>query len=192
MGRNWIQFWKLLEPEHLKARAFCRKLMANRDDGDDLYQDSLVKALAGFSGLREESAFLPWLYRIVINTFKKRCRGRWWKRTTPLTSEIAETISGEDPFTVQAARRRLEIAFGVLSPDDRALVTLFELEGWKISELSKLTGKSESNVKVRLFRSREKMRDALSRYLRESPQKELKRLIRSEGEICIVTKPEKE
>lgn len=45
-------FWKLAKPEHLKARGYCRKLMANRDDGDDLYQDALVRALASFGKLK--------------------------------------------------------------------------------------------------------------------------------------------
>ena len=89
MDRSRIRFWKLVEPEHLKIRAFCRKLMRDRDDGDDLYQESLVCALASFKNLKEEKSFRPWLYRIVINRFKNLRRRAWWKRFVPLTPEIA-------------------------------------------------------------------------------------------------------
>jgi len=45
MAKDRDLFWKLVEPEHLRARAFCRKLTRNREDGDGLSQDALVWAL---------------------------------------------------------------------------------------------------------------------------------------------------
>ena len=180
-----IQFWDLLEPEHSKARAFCRKLAGNRDDGDDLYQESLVCALTGFESLREEKSFRPWLYRIVINQFKNRQRKPWWKRLIPLTSEMAETLGGENPVVVQAAKRRLEAAFKVLSPDERSLVTLFELEGWSIAEIADLSGRSEGSIKVKLSRARKKMREALGRYLKKSAPREITRILGSEERYAL-------
>jgi len=190
MDRIRTQFWNLVEPEHLKVRAFCRKLMGDRDEGDDLYQDALVSALSGFASLRNLNAFRPWLYRIVVNTFKNRCRQAWWRKIIPLTEEIKETLGGKNPAPAYAARRRLEVAFRALSPDDRALVTLFELEGWKISEIAGMTGKTEGNIKVRLSRARKKMREALSRSMKWTEQPNLKTLW-SEDEICVVAKPGK-
>ena len=185
------QFWNLVEPEHRRVRAFCRKLAGDRHNGDDLYQDSLVRALTGFGSLKTREAFRPWLYRIVINRYKSRVRGSFWKRFVPLTTEIAEQTGGPDPAALHNARRRLEIAFRAVRPDERALITLFELQGWPVSELADLTGKSEGNIKVKLSRIRKKMRDALSRYLNESAEGELGNKIFSEDEICVVTKPEK-
>ena len=82
------EFWRLVEPEHLKARAFCRKLAGNREDGDDLYQESLVRALSGFNGLRKSSSFRPWLYRIIINTFKSIKRSFFWDRFNPIDEDV--------------------------------------------------------------------------------------------------------
>ena len=73
-------FWRLVEPEHPKARAYCRKLMGDRDNGDDLYHDALVAARPHIAELRNRRAFRPWLYRIIINTFRKRVTRPWWKR----------------------------------------------------------------------------------------------------------------
>ena len=185
MNRMRIQFWDLLEPEHPRARAFCRKLAGNRDDGDDLYQESLVCALTGIDSLREEKSFRPWLYRIIINQFRNRQRKPWWKKLIPLTSEIAETLGGENPVVVQAARRRLEVAFRALSPDERALVTLFELDGWSIAEIAGMTGRSEGSVKVRLSRARRKMREALGRYLKKSAPREITRILGSEERYAL-------
>jgi len=189
MDINRDLFWKLLEPEHKKARAFSRKLMGNRDDGDDLYQDSLVCALSGFGSLKKIEAFRPWLYRIIINCFKNRRRNPWWKWFLPVTAEIREIPDRANPAAAYAARRRLEKAFVVLTADDRALVTLRELEGWSISELARMKGKSEVNIKVRLSRARKKMREALILQLKGSNQQKAELTLQNEDKICVVMKP---
>jgi RNA polymerase sigma-70 factor (ECF subfamily) len=187
MDKNRDLFWRLLEPEHPRTRAFCRKLMGNREDGDDLYQDALVAALLKFSEIRNIASFRPWLYRTVVNTFKNRVRRPWWKRFSPLTTEIEETIGGVNPLDSYTARRRLDRAFRTISTHDRLIVTLFELEGWTIRELAELLGKRQSAIKTRLSRARRKMRDALAQV---PEQKKLKPTVAtSEEKICVVTKP---
>ncbi len=184
-------FWKLVEPEHQAARAFCRKLMGNRDDGDDLYQDALVRALTGFSQLNETRSFRAWLYRIMINTFKNRAHRRGIFRRTSLTIQIAETVGGKNPDPVYAARRRLERAFQVLSAEDRALVTLFELEGWSISELAGIFGKKGANIKVRLSRARKKMHKVLVNSLSLDKKSKFVQPLSRKDEICVAAKPGK-
>lgn len=191
MNENWDQFWELVEPEHLKARAYCRKLMNDREEGDDLYQDALVGALSGFEHLKKIETFRTWLYRIIVNEFKNRQRRRWWKRFVPLTSEIEESWGGTNPDDVYAARRELEIAFKAVTVDEKALITLFEIEGWSVAELSELTGYSISNVKVRLHRTRYKMRRALYRHFRKLSAPKFEKKIKSEDRICVVAKPGK-
>ena len=189
-GQNEL-FWQLLEPEHDLARSFCRKLLGNREDGDDLYQDALVAALTNFSSLREREKIKAWLYRIIINKYKNLKRRRYLRFVLPLTTEISETVGNENPEPMYAARQRLETAFKVLSPDEQALVTLFEMEGWSLSELAVLTGKKENAVKVRLFRLRRKMRKELTRSLVLSGKKNRTTNLEPRESICVAGKPEK-
>ncbi len=67
----------------------------------------------------------------------------------------------ENPSGLFAARRRLDLAMSVLSAEDRWLVVLCELEGWKITEVAKLQSKTECQIKMRLSRARSKMRKKL-------------------------------
>jgi RNA polymerase sigma-70 factor (ECF subfamily) len=181
-------FWQLLEPEHRRAQAFCRKLLGNREDGDDLYQDVLVNALERFDTLRENGAFKPWLYQIAINRFRNICRRPLWQRLGSLTVEKAENRLSADPEPAYTARRRIASAFAAISVDERVLITLFELEGWSIAELSQTLNLSESNVKVRLSRTRAKMRKALIRNL--SPQKKEKFQTNVlKDSVCVAPKP---
>lgn len=192
MNRNRDLFWQHLEPEHRRARAYCRKLTGSREDGDDLYQDALVRALTGFDRLRETESFRPWLYRIIVNTYKNRIKQPWWKRARPLSQEIAESTPGENPSRIYAARRRLTVAFRVLSAEERAMMTLFELEGWTAEEIGRVMGKAPGTVRVRLKRARDKMRKALIRYFEQTGSGCDVKLSPSEDKVCVVQKPAKD
>lgn len=157
-------FWKLLEPHHPKAEAFCRKLAGDKDDGDDLYQDGLLTAMRKFHMLKDHVSFRAWLFRILVNSFKNRQRNAWWRRFSPAAGR-EEGDRGENPGDRYDARRWLETALAALKPEDRAIVVLFEIEGWPIAELSAMFGRPEGTVKARLSRARRKMREALERRL---------------------------
>lgn len=188
MDRRRNLFWKMAKSEHNKVRSYCRKLMGNREDGDDLYHDALVHALTKFESLRDINSFRAWLYRVVINNFKNKIRRPWWKRLIPLTTMIEENENGGNPENGYAARRHLERAFKVLSPNDQALITLVELEGWQIKEVAEIAGKSEGSLKVRLFRARKKMRKSLAGYSSDVKKREAVKMILSEDNICVASK----
>ncbi len=181
-----------MEPEHVRARAFCRKLMRNREDGDDLYQDSLVSALTKFHRLRQTKSFRAWLYRIIINGYTSRVRRPWRRWLVPLDEQIEQTVVGDNPLAMHAARRRLEIAFRAVSPEDRGLITLFEIQGWSIAELAGMTGRSEGSIKVRLSRARRRMRDAMTGYFFQAGHQERMGTINSQDKVCVATKPVKD
>jgi RNA polymerase sigma-70 factor (ECF subfamily) len=157
-------FWKLLEAEHPQTEAFCRKLTGNRDDGDDLYQDCVLHAWRKFANLRDHQAFRPWLYRIIVNMYKSRCRHlRLMRPAAETAGEMTEY--SHDPSTDLHASLWLERAMTALSPEEKALISLFELEGWNVMELARMYGKPEGTIKSRLARARKKMRAELGRYV---------------------------
>jgi len=165
--------------------------MGDREDGDDLYHDALVAARMHVTDLRNHRAFRPWLFRIIVNTFKRRVKRPWWKRRLSLTPEVFENMSTGDPAPAYAARRFLERAFRAISPEDQALVTLFEMEQWTIVELSQLSGRTPQAVRVRLHRARRKMRAALvSQNGSPVPDKPVS-MISMEEPLCAVERPGK-
>jgi RNA polymerase sigma-70 factor (ECF subfamily) len=189
MDEERALFWKLTEAEHVRARTFCRQLVGSREDGDDLYHDTLVSALTKFVQLRDRSAFRPWLYRIAVNNFKNRVKRSWWRKLLPLSREIEETVGGDDPDAVHAARRRLEWAFRAITPEERALVVLHEMEGWPIAELARLFGKNEGTVKMRLMRARRKMREAIVKRFYQSTAAPMESAGESEDGLCVAVRP---
>lgn len=156
-------FWKLLEPEYTKAMLYCRKLMANRDKGDDLFQDALVTGIRKFHDLRNLDAFRPWLYQIIISRFKSVIRLSKKRSWLSFSSQSEEILPSENPTNTHIAKIWLEKLFKILSPDEQSLIILYEMEQWTISELAKLHNKSEGAIKLKLFRIRNKLRRELKR-----------------------------
>jgi len=189
---NRDRFWIELEKVHAEAERFCRRLSASREDGDDLYQEAVLRAHSGCDGLSDPSAFRPWFYRLIVNHFKNRRRGAWWRHLVPLTSELEEQMPGWDPSGQHWANRQLAKAFAAVTPEERALITLREIEGWAVAELAKLYKRPEGTIKARLSRARAKMRKALPPPENREQMMEKTDLKPQEVAVCVVTKPEKE
>jgi RNA polymerase sigma-70 factor (ECF subfamily) len=152
---------RLLEPIHDRALTFARAVSRSRDDGDDLFQESLVRALDKIPMLRDDAAFKGWLYRIVINLHRNRARRAFWKRLIPLVgNEVSDNRSHDETLgSVERAR----IALGQLPADQREAIVLHDIEGWAVGEIADLEGVSMSAIKSRLSRGRERLRDIYTR-----------------------------
>lgn len=161
MDTNKDLFWQLLEAYHPKAEAFCRRLTGNLADGDDLYHDAILLAWRKFDSLRNNDSFKPWLYRIIVNIYKGRQRGIRRRLYKPLAEQETEVLPISDPTNQMAAKILVQKALRQLSAKDRALIILFEIDGWSIDELAKLESKPEGTIKSRLARTRAAMRNML-------------------------------
>jgi len=158
---------RLLEPIHDRALAFARSIAKSRADGDDLFQEALVRALAKLDGLREDGAFRGWLYRVIVSVHRSRYRQAFWRRFLPLGplgplgAEPAAAHRGADETLGGAERARAALA--TLPHDQREAIVLHDLEGWRVEEIAELEGTSVSAIKSRLSRGRERLREVYAR-----------------------------
>lgn len=161
------RFRGLLEPVYAGALGFARHVSRSRSDGDDLFQEALIRALAKLDSLRDDAAFKPWLYRIVITVHRNRSRTAFWRRFLQLgdREHAADTphASGDyrvaewSPDAAESARRA-RLALATLPAVQREAIVLFEIEGWQVDELAALHGVSSSAIKSRLARGRARLR----------------------------------
>ncbi len=156
---------RLLEPQHERALGFARGLCRSRSDGDDLYQDALLRALTKLDGLREDGAFRVWLYRVIVSVHRNKCTTAFWRRLLPFGSpEVERAREAPEPGYREgspdavASIRRARDALATLPPEQRIAIVLFELDGWSVEEIAALDGVSLSAVKSRLARGRERLR----------------------------------
>jgi RNA polymerase sigma-70 factor (ECF subfamily) len=150
------RFRRLVEPLHDRALAFARCLCRSHADGDDLFQEALIRALAKLDGLRDDAAFRSWLYRVIVSVHRTRSRRPFWRRLIPLAgTEPAEDARPGDSL---GGADRARAALAALPAEQREAIVLFEIEGWSVDEIAGVTGVSASAIKSRLSRGRERLR----------------------------------
>ena len=154
---------RLLEPIHDRALGFARSVSRSRDDGDDLFQEALLRALDKLPTLREDGAFRGWLYRIIINLHRNRSRRAFWKRLIPLVGNEASDDDRARSDETLGSVERARLALEKLPADQREAIVLHDIEGWAVGEIADLEGVSMSAIKSRLSRGRERLRDIYER-----------------------------
>jgi RNA polymerase sigma-70 factor (ECF subfamily) len=157
-------------------RLYRLALRVTRDPGlaEDAVQEAFASALKGASSFRGEARLSTWLHRIVYTKAIDLLRRR--SRETPL-DEDAEELGAEDERLGRApswarppdellasaeTRKALEEAMGELTPLQRAVFELRELEGRDTSETADLLAISEGAARVHLHRARLRLRERLA------------------------------
>ena len=150
--------------------ALARRYARREDEVEDIVQTVFLKAYKKLSTYRGDAPFEHWLMRTATYTcydfLRKHQRNREWNATDLSDEEndwlenVGEESSAETDRA--AAKSLVEKLLDGLKPDDRHIITLLELEDKSIKEIAEITGFSESNVKVKAHRAREKMRKLLA------------------------------
>jgi len=160
-------FIQLVTRYRRKVFAMSARFARDRDDLDDICQDIFIKVYENVGKFRSDAPFEHWLSRIAIRTCYDALRKRRKEKgNVPLDTihyQIAAE-SGEDHLAAEQARSLLEMGMAQLNPAERLVITLLELEEKPVREIAELTGWSETNVKVRAFRARQKLKHILEKY----------------------------
>ena len=174
---RWARLIRLLTPIHEQAVATARRLSRSAHDGDDLYQDAVVRAYHKLNGLRDESRFRSWFFATLLSRHRSRVRRprREWVPIGDTLGRRDEPV-GQDGTMWEEERRRAERAaraLGGLAPVQREAIVLHDIDGFSVEEVADMQGVTLSAVKSRLARGREQLRRFYLRCARES---ELSRL----------------
>lgn len=147
------------------------RILRNPQDAEEVAQDAFVKAWKNLKTFEGNAKFSTWLYRIVYNSAISATR----KRKEEMSSLSAADVEHEYQTSVQetmacvTAEERSQFvkkALTQLSEEDSLILSLFYLAEKRIDEIVEITGWKESNVKVRLHRSRKRMYDVLEQLLK--------------------------
>lgn len=157
-----------------------RRYARQESEAEDLAQEIWIKAYQKLGSYRGEAPFEHWLLRLAVRTCYDALRARQRNREASFTDlspdeqswllELVESGREPDPRDAEAARDLVHRLMEQLSPADRWVLTLLELEDRPVKEVAELTGWSVAGVKVRAFRARTRMRRLLARWIeREAP-----------------------
>lgn len=147
----------LYEEYQRPVLAYLTRLVSDRETAEDLCQETFIKALRGWHSRDPEASITAWLYRIATNTAYDHLRRRRRIRFTPL----ADSDNTPDTFSVESQIDEQEPVLDALAqipPMYRLPLIMHSYEGHSTQEIADLLGCSNSAIKTRLFRARERFR----------------------------------
>ncbi len=148
------------------------RILGNREDAEEVAQDSFIRAFRSLGSFNRESKFTTWFYRIVFNAAvgmkrKNRIVTQDLEETNPGELEIVETA---DPLQQHEQKLYINQALNHLLPDDVVMITLFYLKEHSLEEIAQITGIPTNTAKVKLHRARKRLAEELQRILKNEAQ----------------------
>jgi len=162
---EWRNYAILVDKYEQKVFNYVNYLMGNREEAQELTQDTFTKAYQSLAQFRGEAAFSTWLLRIAH--FK--CLTKFRKKKYPhveiesaYSIEASDTNDPSSEIQSDDKSRFLQVALNKLSADERSVITLFYYQDLSIKEIVSITEFKESNVKIHLHRGRKKLFEILT------------------------------
>lgn len=148
------------------------RIVKSHEDAEEVAMDSFLKAFQKIDSFKGESKFSTWLYTIVYREAITKVRKKRID-TAEVDDFVKDNYSEDQDFPQLEAMKEEEQkkyvrqAVDRLPEKDALIITLFYLNENSIEEIQQITDLTESNVKVKLFRARKKLKTELAGLLNE-------------------------
>jgi RNA polymerase sigma-70 factor, ECF subfamily len=145
-----------------RMKNLARNLLGNPSDAEDAVQETFLKVHRSIAGFRGQSSFVTWTYRILINTCYDARRSRLRKKEVAnQDSEESPGIEPRAPGAHPTLRMALERALAKLTQHQRDVFLLYEVEGFRHSEIAGMLEMTETASKNTLFQAKKSLRQML-------------------------------
>lgn len=165
---NAVAYEELVLKYEKKIYSAVMSMVRNEDDSLDITQNVFLKAYLHIGNFNAESAYYTYLFRIALNECKDFWKKAYRKKEVSITDEEGESAQIADTsesLEERAVTAELKVAVNEeisnLAPDLKEALILRGIYGLSYEEIAKRTGADEGTVKSRIFRGRQKVKDAL-------------------------------
>ena len=158
-------FEPLTSPYRGRLLALASRLTRDREEALEVVQETLLRAYRSLGRYDAARPFRNWLFQIAANEARDRCRQKARERAS-FGEAAGRAPAAEDPESGQDRRELrdgVRRAMAALSPREREVFVLRDLEELDILETSRALGCSSVSVRVHLSAARRKMREAIRR-----------------------------
>src|SRR3954447_11598337 len=178
-AKDEMAFREIVERYQTKVFSIIYGILRNHNDAEDIAQQVFAKIYFSIGNFDFRSSLLTWIYKITVNECYDYLRK---KRVRKLVYE--SDFSEEDALQMENSQTAVDLVAPVdetlerrdlllkllskVSEEDRMLMLLKEVEGHSVEELAQMTGMNENTIKVKLFRTRQKLLKAAQRLGRGS------------------------
>ena len=171
-------FNELLRRYERKIFRLALHITQNREDAEDVLQESFLKAYEHLDQFQGQSKFYTWIVRIAVNQALMKLRKRKSDRSVSLDDTVdtgednivrevaAWEENPEQKYSREELNRILTSAVDGLTPIYRAVFVLRDIDGLSTEEAAEALDLSVPAVKSRLLRARLQLREKLNRYFK--------------------------
>lgn len=140
----------------------CVRMVKDSMYAEELAQDAFLKAFKNIGSYRKESKFSTWLYRIALNT----CLSALRKNKITEVDLKDHQFESDGNLGIKTLEEKdtsalLKKAIDSLKNEEQIIIQLFYLEELSIKEIAEVTSLSESNIKVKLHRTKQKLKELI-------------------------------
>ncbi|MVM40554.1 sigma-70 family RNA polymerase sigma factor [Spirosoma sp. HMF3257] len=156
-----VYFERLYERYCDKVYRKCLSFTKDPVRAEDLTHDIFLKLVVKLSGFREQAKFSTWLYSITYNYCTDQLRSHNLRREVYMDDGWERLDVSEDEGLAELAEmeaRQLERALHQLPPEEQSMLLMKYQDDISIRDIANINGLTESAVKMRLKRSRDKLR----------------------------------
>jgi RNA polymerase sigma-70 factor (ECF subfamily) len=161
-----LRFKQIIEENKLRIESICRYYSSDSENRKDLYQEILVNIWKSLDKFRGDSAISTWIYRIAVNT-SLSFAGKAYRNMNLNIDQMPQSLNillDNDELELKQKKEQqleaLEAELNLLSIIDKALISLV-LEGLSMREIADIIGLTEPNVKVKIHRIKENLKQQL-------------------------------
>ncbi len=147
------------------------RILKNREEAEEVSQDSFIKAFESLRSYRGEAKFSTWLYRIVYHKSLDRIKMNKRRQTFDIIEEVTDDSLDhiENGLEALLSQERSEIiskCIDKLPAEEAAIISLYYFEEQSVKEIVEVTSLTEDNIKIKLYRSRKKLFSLLQSYIK--------------------------
>ncbi len=161
-------FRKIVEEYQHMVYSLSFRLLCNEDDAGDMVQETFIKIWLNLSSYNSDKKFSTWIYKIATNLCLDKLKSKSMKiQLENVDNNLLELISAEN-----VEQKIIDSELGniiqtltiKLTPKQKIVFTLSDLEGLETIEIEQITGLSASKIKSNLFLARKSIREMLEKY----------------------------
>lgn len=169
LAGSQMAYTVIVQRHERMLRAVITRYLKEEEDIQEALQDTFVRMYRALPGFRRECKLSSWLCRIAITTAINRykSKSRPYEQVgvdaIPEAYHLARIPEALERLEQKEVSQWLQRALSLLSVKDASVLRQFYLQGLSVDEICQATGMTGSNVKTRLMRARQRLREVVER-----------------------------
>lgn len=145
-----------------RVYALCLRMTHNKTQAEDLTQEAFIRAWQKLKSFKGESLFSTWLHRLTANHVLNTIKRQQMRSKNEIQVDDLSNVERSKGFNSVGTSLDIEHAIYKLPEQARQVFILYQIEGYKHTEIAEMLGLATGTTKAQLHRARKILREVLA------------------------------